>query len=159
MSDEPLETFAADDPIAENNARRDVERIARQDTDVLAKIVMKDAPGRAWLHRLLSKCHIFGETFHGEETHLSAFSQGQENIGKQIMLSAQEASVDLYLLMIKEARAEEKRLEEVRRKEERDRSQADDDTTVSELMPDLPPPAGYPGGPPLPNEKNKGKAK
>lgn len=159
MADELLETYVADDPVAENNVRRDAERIARQDTDVLAKIVMKDAPGRAWLHRLLSKCHIFGETFHGEETHLSAFSQGQENIGKQIMLSAQEASVDLYLLMVKEARAEEKRLEDVRRKEERDRAQAEEPTTDSEFMPDLPPPAGYPGGPDLPTSKNKDKRK
>lgn len=159
MADEPQETYAADDPIAENNARRDAERIARQDTDVLAKIVMKDAPGRAWLHRLLSRCHIFGETFHGEQSHLSAFSQGQENIGKQIMLAAQDASVDLYLLMIKEARAEEKRLDEVRRREERDRTEVDEPTNASEIMPELPPPAGYLGGPPLPKPKNKDKRK
>lgn len=158
MSDEPLETFAADDPVAENNAKREAARIAREDADVL-RLLMHTKPGRAWLYRFLEKCNIMGDSFAPGQPDVTAFRLGQENIGRQLWLASQGASIDLYLTMIKEQQAEEKRLEDVRRTEERRRKEDAEPTTDSALMPDLPPPAGWPGGPDLPTPKNKGKAK
>lgn len=155
MADElPLETFDAADPAAEANAKRDASRQDRDDADVL-RLLMHTKQGRAWLYRFLSKCNIYGETFSGEQTHTSAFKQGQENIGKQLMLETQGASVDLYMKMIKEQQDEEKRLDEVRRKERKVREEAEAPPTAEEMVSSLPPPAGYPGGPPLTKPKGK----
>lgn len=158
MADETLETFDAVDPAADANARREVARIAREDADVL-RLLMHTKPGRAWLFRFLAKCNIMGDSFAPGQPDVTAFRLGQENIGRQLWLAAQGASIDLYMQMVKEQQAEEKRLEDVRRTEERKRRQAEEPTNTSELMPDLPPPAGYPGGPPLPDKKKTGKAK
>lgn len=157
MADEPAETFDASDAAAEANVRRDASRIVREDADVL-RAIMHNKPGRAWLYRFLESCHIYGSTFAGEETHVGAFQQGEENVGKKLMLATQAASVDLYMTMIKEHQAEEARLSEVRRKERINRErETDTGTTSSAPFPDLPPPAGYPGGPPLPKPKIQGK--
>ncbi len=157
MADEPpLETFDATDPAAEANAKRDAARQAREDSDVL-RLLMHSKQGRAWLYRFLSKCNIYGDTFSGEETHTSAFKQGQENIGKQLMLETQAASVDLYMKMIKEQQDEEKRLDEVRRRERKQRDAEEAPPSAEDMVSALPPPAGYPGGPPLPVKKGKGK--
>lgn len=156
MADDlPLEPYAADDPAAENNAKRDAARQAREDADVL-RTIMHSKTGRAWLYRSLERCHIYGETFAGEQTHLSAFRQGEVNIGKRLMLDMQEASPDLYMKMIKEQQDEQKRLDELRRKERKDREAEESPQVTPELVPNLPPPAGYPGGPAL---KPKGKSK
>ena len=86
---------------------------------------------------------------------VTAFQLGEENVGKRLMLEAQSASVDLYVQMIKEQRAEEARLDEVRRREQRNREQAEAAPTAEELMAPLPPPAGYPGGPALKPKKSR----
>jgi hypothetical protein len=150
------EPFDATDPAASANAARELARKKREDADELRKI-MWSKPGRAFLYRRLERCHIYGETFAGESTHISAYRQGEENIGKQLMLEAMDASPDLYVKMIKEQREEEARLDEVRRTEARNREEAEKPPDVNSMV-DLPPPAGYPGGPPLPkrNESNKG---
>jgi hypothetical protein len=158
LAEEPLAAYAADDPVAENNQRREAARVSREDADVM-RYIMATKPGRAWLFRFLAKCNIMGDSFVPGQADSTAFRLGQENIGKQVWLSAQSASIDDYLTMIKEQQAEEKRLEGVRQREEQSRRNEDEGTSDSPFMPDLPPPAGYPGGPDLPKDKNKGKAK
>jgi len=149
----PAEPFDATDPAASANASREVARKKREDADELRKLMLTK-PGRAFLYRRLERCHIYGATFAGEETHISAFRQGEENIGKQLMLEAMDASPDLYVKMIKEQREEEARLDEVRRTEARNREETEKPPDMN-LMVDLPPPAGYPGGPPLPKREKQ----
>lgn len=146
--DTPIEQFDATDPKAINNAEREVARKKRQDADELRKI-LHSKTGRAFLYRLLERCNIYGDTFAGEQTHISAFRQGQENVGKQLMLAAMDASPDLYVQMVKDQRDEEGRLDEVRRSEAKDRESRDNPSGIQAMV-DLPPPAGYPGGPPMP---------
>src|SRR6267154_4206594 len=110
--DLPLESFDASDPAAAANAEREAARKARDDADVLRKL-MFSKQGRGFLYRRLEMCHIYGNTFAGEETHVSAFQQGEENVGKRLMLEAMDASPDLYVQMIKEQREESKRLDQV----------------------------------------------
>ena len=59
--DRVAETFDASDPVAVNNAKREESRRAREDADVLRKL-MHTKPGRAWLYRFLASCHIYGST-------------------------------------------------------------------------------------------------
>ncbi len=128
-TDLPVETFDASDPAAEDNAKRDAARVARQDADVIRKL-LHDKDGRAWFYRHLQSCHIFGagrsgpvegSTFAPGQSDVTAYRLGEENIGKRLMMQAMDASPDLYLLMIKEQRAEDKRLDEVRRTERKNR--------------------------------------
>lgn len=159
MSDElPAETYAADDVAAEANAKRDVARIAREDADVIRKL-MHDKQGRAWMYRFLAKCNIFGDSFVPGQSDVTAFRLGQENIGRQLWLAVQDASIDLYMTMIREQQAEEQRVAEVRRKERKNRDEAENPQGLVEGMIDLPPPAGYHGGPPLPKGSKKDKPK
>lgn len=152
MADEqPRETFDAADPAATDNAARDTAAKSRADADVLRSIMMTK-PGRAWLYRFLEKCNIYGESFTPGQPDVTAFKLGNENVGRQLMLAAMNASTDLYVKMVNEQREEERRLDEVRRKERKNREERDGPIDVNALVAPLPPPAGYPGGPPLPKK-------
>ena len=157
MADElPKSAFDATDTAAENNVRREAARIQQADADYY-RLIMHTVKGRAWLHRRLSECKIFGDTFAAEQTHVTAFSLGQENIGKRMMAAAQNASADLYVQMIKEHQVEEARLDEVRRTEENKRTADERPPNPEDMVVPLPPPAGYPGGPPLQKPANQPK--
>lgn len=150
--DLPHETFDATDPAAEANAKRDAARRERNDLDVL-RSVMHTKQGRDWLYRFLDSCHINNTPFAPGQPDVTAFHLGEENVGRKLLMIAMAASVDLYMKMIKEQQEEEARLNEVRRKERTNREERDGPVDVSALVAPLPPPAGYPGGPPLPKKK------
>ena len=159
MAEDTLsETFDASDAAAVDNAAREDARKGREDADVLRGI-MHTKPGRAWLYRHLERCNIYGDTFAPGQSDVTAFKLGQENIGKQLMLKAMDASTDLYVKMISEQKDEEKRLDAVRRTERKNREAADPSAPLTpDLVPHLPPPAGYPGGPPLKKPGEAGTA-
>ncbi len=92
----------------EDRDRLEAEKLRRADMDVLREI-MATPQGRGWLWRRLEACHIFGNTFFGEETHRSAFAQGQENVGRRLWADVQEASLELYVKMCAEQKAETER--------------------------------------------------
>jgi hypothetical protein len=151
MPDDPHETFDAADPAAEDNAKRDAARTAREDTDVLRGI-MHTKQGRAWLLRQLDACHINNSPFAAGQPDVTAYHLGEEAVGKRLLIAVMAASVDLYMKAIKESQEEETRLYEVRKKEREKREERDAPADVRELMFPLPPPAGFPGGPPLPKK-------
>jgi hypothetical protein len=135
----------ATDDILENNLRSEQASRRRDDMDVLRKI-MHDPKGRCWLYRLMEKCNVMGQTFFGEETHKSAFAQGQENIGKQLFLEVTDASLDLYVRMIKEAKAEDERqAKELKRRNDKAEGKNEPPLTPDAQMPFLNPPEGWPG--------------
>lgn len=112
----PDTQFDATDEAAINNAERDVKRHGREDADAL-RALMHTKAGRAFLYRLLARCHIYSTPFAPGQSDVTAFNLGEENIGKQLMTLAIDASPDLYMQMIKDQRDEEKRLESVRERE------------------------------------------
>jgi hypothetical protein len=148
------ETYDATDVAAEDNVKRDQARIAREDADVLRGI-MFNKPGRAWLLRLLDSCHINNSPFAAGQPDVTAFHLGEEAVGKRLLTAAMAASVDLYMKAIKEFQEEEARINSVRRKEREKREEREGPIDVSALVAPLPPPAGYPGGPPLPKKDKK----
>jgi hypothetical protein len=155
VSDElPQEPFDATDPAAEANVKRDAARRDRNDLDVL-RVLMRDKKGRDFLYRFLDSCHINNTPFAPGQPDVTAFHLGEEAVGKRVLLLAMSASTDLYMKMIQEQQEEEKRLAEVRRKERQNREEREGPIDVSALVAPLPPPAGYPGGPPLPKKDKK----
>lgn len=158
MADDlPRETYDSTDPAAEANAKRDEARSRREDADTY-RLIMHTKPGRAWLHRRMVECHIFGQTFMPGQPDVTAFQLGEENIGKRWMVSAMAASPDLYMRMIKEQQDEELRLDEVRRREQRSREHSEAPPNPEDMVSvHLPPPAGYPGGPALPKRPDPTK--
>ena len=146
MADEPdaVPGDAADE-IQENNLRSEQARLKREDADVIRGL-MHSKNGRSWLYRFLERCHIYGETFRGEETHVSAFCQGQENVGKQLMLEVIDASGDLYITMMREQREQESRLaKEAKKRADKAEGRGEPPLTPSAQGPDLAPPPGWPG--------------
>lgn len=155
MSDDlPEAPFDASDPAAEANAKRDQARRERNDLDVLRGL-MHSKNGRDFLYRFLDACHINNTPFAPGAPDVTAFHLGEENVGRKLLMVAMAASVDLYMKMIKEQQEEETRLAEVRRKEQRNREERDAPIDINALVAPLPPPAGYPGGPPLPKKDKK----
>lgn len=156
MADDlPHETFDATDRAAEDNARRDQARFAREDADVLRGI-MFSKPGRAWLLRRLDECHINNSPFAPGQPDVTAYHLGEEAVGKRLLTSAMAASVDLYMKAIQEQQAEDRRIADVRRTERKNREKAEEAAiNPADLVANLPPPAGYPGGPPLPKKPKK----
>lgn len=138
--------YDANDPVAERNARRDAGRRRRNNRDVIATVLASKA-GRDWFYDVLAACHIYSTPFEPGAPDVTAFRLGEENVGKQLMLEAIGASPENYLMMVKEAKAEEERLEDVRRKEEtaRNTDQVIELTGEGRDPNDLPPPKGWPG--------------
>ena len=154
MADDiPQETFDASDAIAESNAKRDQARRDRADLDVM-RLILRDKKGRDWLYRFLDSCHINNSPFMAGQPDVTAFHLGEENVGKRVLMLAMTASTDLYMKMIQEQQEEERRTAEVRRSERKNREEREGPVDVSALVAPLPPPAGYPGGPPLPKKPN-----
>ena len=128
----------------EERRAADAERAQkRANHDTLRKI-MHNRDGRLWLYRLLERCNIYGSSFEPGQPDVTAFRLGQENIGRQLMVDAMEASSELYIRMVKEQREDEQRLTKLRAADERARNSADQDAVGAHMI-DLPPPEGWEG--------------
>lgn len=94
-------------------ARKEAGQHRRQDRDFW-RIAMSTADRRGSFYRLLERCHIYGSPAdlgahdmrtgagRASDPHRTYFNLGEENVGKQMMLAAMDASTDLYLTMLKE---------------------------------------------------------
>ena len=140
MPDDHL-SFDATDPIAEGNAHRDELRRQREDAQVLRRL-MDNRNGRAWLYRILERCHIYASAFAPGEPETTFFRMGEENIGKQMMMAAMAAAPDLYMAMLAEARKEDERIALVRAEEDKKRSSEDAAGLALQGF-DLPAPKGW----------------
>ena len=133
--------YDAADPVAENNARRDEARRRREDAQTIRRL-MVDVSGRAWLYRILERCHIYASAFAPGEPETTFFRMGEENIGKQMMMAAMAAAPDLYMQMLAEARKQEEHAAITSADEEGKRSE--NATAVAMQGFDLPAPEGWP---------------
>jgi hypothetical protein len=83
---------------AERETQRELESIRAQ-TDF--KDVASTPHGRRLLRRILGECGIYRSSFAGEDTHSSAYREGQRSIGLSL-LAQFEAAPDLYLTFLSE---------------------------------------------------------
>jgi hypothetical protein len=161
MADDlPVEPFDAADAIAENNARRDIERLQREDLDVL-RAIMHTKKGRAWIIRQLDRCHINSPAkFVPGSADVTARNLGLEAYGIWLLQDVMKASVDLYMTAIKEAQEAAERANAVRREAALKRKAEERGPSAEDMAGvKLPPPAGFPGHvPPTPiAPKGRGK--
>ena len=104
--------YNAADPQQIEAARREAGQRKREDADFW-RVAMSTPQRRASLYRLLESCSIygtaadFGTLHHGSDALRTYFNLGREDVGKRIMVAAMEASLDLYLTMVKEHKAAE----------------------------------------------------
>ena len=141
MADDDLAQDATDET-EENNARRDAERIAREDADQLIRI-MSHPKSRAWMGRLLDECHINESAFVAGSPDKTAFYLGQEYIGKKLWLSLMVVCPELYIKLLAEQKSDAERGES-RRKEKEQKTKASYEAAVILQGFDLPPPGGEP---------------
>jgi hypothetical protein len=130
--------FDGANPVAENNARRDDRRHGREDAETLRRL-MGHGHGRAFMYRLLNRCHIHNTPVVPGDPYTSAFNFGREDVGKQLVKELMRACPELYVKMLSEAVAEEDRVAAVRAEENRKRS---DESEAAMMMQgfDLPKP-------------------
>jgi hypothetical protein len=151
LADETLYSFDASDDVATNNARREAERIARQDADVI-RAIMHTKLGRAWMIRQLERCYVNSEQkFVLGSPDGTAHNLGRESYGLELLKDVQRASVDLYMTAIREREAEEQRKAQVARDARKKREEGDRPVTAEDFVSTLPPPKGYPGHVPPPD--------
>lgn len=141
------------DPDHEREQRDQERAIKRADLDVMRGI-MRTKNGRAWLARKLVEWHLQGEEFYPGQSDMTAFRLGEKNCARRLEEEAKEASFDQYMMMLKEQIETRKVQENSRREKVKERESLLNPTANQQGM-DLPPPAGWPGGPALP-ETDKG---
>lgn len=140
MADDPLDVFDASDPVAVNNARRDEERRAREDLDVL-RAIMHTKKGRAFIVRQLDRCHVNSPAkFVAGSADATAHNLGRESYGLLLLQDVMAASVDLYMTAIKEAQDEIARTAAVQREQRKKREEAERGNSIDAMI-DLPPPS------------------
>jgi len=66
--------------------------------------IMNSVRGRRFYWKLMVKCGIFQNNFHGEQTHDTAYDLGQRNIGLQLLADVNEAAPEAYLKMLGESK-------------------------------------------------------
>lgn len=138
----PDELPDASDVVTTNNRSRDQARYARSDADVLRKL-MHDAPGRAWLYRILEACHIYESPFVPGQADSTAFKLGEQNVGRRLLAQVTAASGDLYMTMLKEARAEEARIAKENVERNRARLKEEEEVASAGGAVNVDPPPGF----------------
>lgn len=65
--------------------------------------LMSDKRGRRFMHRLLSRAHLYHSSFTGDP-HSTAFKEGERNVGLTFLADVMEACPDRYTTMQQESR-------------------------------------------------------
>ena len=73
----------------------------RQRREVIGGI-MSVAPGRAWVHQILTDCHIFANPF-STDPMITAFACGEMNVGQKLLVDIMAMCPDQYIQMQREA--------------------------------------------------------
>lgn len=134
----------SDDALAEENARRDAGRRRKDDLDVLRKL-MRTPQGRDWMYRHLDACHIYENPALFDNVPGTFFRLGEQNVGKQLLIQLEAASLDLYMTMKREHEekvADETRI--VREATKRELAETDEPAITDDQQPHLPRPDGWP---------------
>ena len=80
------------------------QRIGRERARNMAALgaILDHYDTRGWVWSLLDRCHVFGSSF-AANPHVTAFREGERNIGLQVFSDIQREFPEQYALMAKEA--------------------------------------------------------
>src|SRR5229473_975549 len=76
-------------------------RLAEAQRGEIIKGLMSLAPGRAWMHDLISECHVFSTPF-TSDPQTTAFNCGKQSIGLQLFGDVVSTCPNEYVLMMQE---------------------------------------------------------
>src|SRR6266702_1556336 len=83
---------------------RKAEKAARQQERTrqdIIKGIMSVAGGRSWMLDILESCHVFASSFSIDSSRM-AFSEGERNVGLQLLNDIMAACPDQYVVMMRE---------------------------------------------------------
>lgn len=96
-----MSDFDANDPEAVQRQRVALGRQAAADRQVI-KNLLSTEPGRSWFWRFLESCHCFSLSFDPDSDRISAFREGERNIGNRLLADLVKSDPESYTLMMKE---------------------------------------------------------
>ena len=97
-------SYDANDEKQVNKARKQAAFDKALELSVI-KGLMQTPAGRRWVHTLLSRCHVYATPFTPGQQDVSDFKMGEQNFGLQFLADIQEGASEEYLVMLKEAKA------------------------------------------------------
>jgi hypothetical protein len=106
--EEPKKAYVDASDEAQIQARKKEEGQRRRADRDFYQLMMSTPARRDSFYRLLERCHIYGTVAdlgtveRPSDALRTYFQSGEENVGKQLMTAAMDASLDLYLRMLKE---------------------------------------------------------
>lgn len=106
MSEKAFVKNAADEEQVRAAPSKERQKRARELADF--RVVVSTREGRRFLKRYLDLCNPVGSAFTGETTHQTAFNLGQKNVGSLLFLDLEEASLESWALIQREAKEDEK---------------------------------------------------
>lgn len=101
MDYDPLRPETRDEQ-RQTQSKREENARALELADLL--FVMSDPAGRRFIHRQLTKAHIWATTYIPGDTHQTAFNEGARNRGLKLLADIMEVAAAQYALMIEEAK-------------------------------------------------------
>lgn len=102
------QTYDTSDREAVNRARAQAGRTEARRKNVVGAL-MENPEGRAWIYAKLEECHIWGSSFTPGAPDLTAFREGERNIGLRLLADVMAEAPAQYVTMVREAKAEEVR--------------------------------------------------
>lgn len=94
--------FDASDPKAVELQKIAAGRRKQLDQNVV-KSLMNTVEGRSWVWRLLESCHIYHSSLDINNPQVTAFNEGERNVGLRVMAMVVGES-ELYMQMMKESK-------------------------------------------------------
>lgn len=95
--------FDASDPEQVKLQKIAAGRRKQLDENVL-RMLMGTTEGRSWVWRQLEACHIFATSFDPNNDRISAFNEGERNVGLRLLAMVIGASPEGYMQMMKESK-------------------------------------------------------
>lgn len=91
--------YDANDPKAVENAKRRASRVAKEDMEVIRKL-LSTREGRSWIWRKMADAAVFGNPV-GSDPYTTYFNLGVQSFGKMLLAETQRHP-DLYAVMATE---------------------------------------------------------
>lgn len=101
MSDDAEKPYDAGDPQQVRERRRQ-GRLREREEGSAVQALLSSREGRDWMHSLLEQCHVFTTSFSSDPLQM-AFSEGERNIGLQLIAVIMRACPHRYNEMMQEA--------------------------------------------------------
>lgn len=87
-------------------AAKRAAKLAEESRKTIVAQIMGSPIGRAYMHDRLLRCHVFATTF-TDSARVSAFAEGERNIGLQDLNDVMKFCPDQYVQMMREANEKE----------------------------------------------------